>query len=462
MSKKKRILFIIPDGVGIKNYLYSNVIYYLKNNYDIVFWSTLPKDAFTEVLELHQISIEYKQIKLIPEGLISRLLRESSTYARLIFNSNTVNNKTILLNWQSKKGNYKLKILYKLSEIIGKWASKKYKRILYLEKKGRKYWSKKHIENYKNCLKELDINSILITHQRVAGVMPICIASKLLNIKTITAIFSWDNLPKARLAVKTDIYLVWSKWMKNEMKIYYPEIAQDAVKLVGSPQFEFYLENKYLENRVEFANKYGLNPEKKWICFSGDDELTSPFDPDYLKDIAQSIQSLKENNIELIFRRCPADFSTRFDDVLHQYKDVIHIIDPIWNSNANGWTGFFPKLGDISLQVNLAQHCEGVINVGSTMAHDFITFNKPCLYINYNQKESKKLDIKDIYRFQHFRSMGNLDAVGWIDSKDDIKTKIELLIKTPDLIAKDRKKWMQKIVLHPLQDNSKLIAKELA
>jgi hypothetical protein len=40
--------------------------------------------------------------------------------------------------------------------------------------------------------------------------MPICIAAKELNIPVITAIYSWDNLPKARLAVQADKYIVWS------------------------------------------------------------------------------------------------------------------------------------------------------------------------------------------------------------------------------------------------------------
>ena len=62
-------------------------------------------------------------------------------------------------------------------------------------------------------------------------------------VMKITFIFSWDNLPKARLAVEADLYLVWSQWMKDEMRDYYPEISEEKVKLVGTPQFEFYLDN---------------------------------------------------------------------------------------------------------------------------------------------------------------------------------------------------------------------------
>ena len=46
MENKKKVLFIIPDGVGIRNYLYSDIITNLKDKAEIVFWSSLPKEAF--------------------------------------------------------------------------------------------------------------------------------------------------------------------------------------------------------------------------------------------------------------------------------------------------------------------------------------------------------------------------------------------------------------------------------
>ena len=73
--------------VGIKNFLYSDIIKYLKSKCDISIWSTLPIDAFDDVKRLHQINFNYKQIVLRPEGIMTRLYREATTYARLIQNS---------------------------------------------------------------------------------------------------------------------------------------------------------------------------------------------------------------------------------------------------------------------------------------------------------------------------------------------------------------------------------------
>jgi len=461
MPKKKHVLFLVPDGVGIKNYLYSDIINHIKVNAFITIWSPLPIEAFNDVKRIHNIDFGYKKIRLSPENTLTRLYREATTYARLIHNSKLQNNPTILTNWRRPNYSFKVKVLYKCAEILGRFFSKKYSRILNFEKKSILSISPNSINVYLNDLKELKPSSIFITHQRVAGLMPICLAAKKLKIKTNTAIFSWDNLPKARLAVKTDYYFVWSKWMKNEMKDFYPEIPEDNVKLVGTPQFEFYLDDKRIVSRTEFAKKHGLDTNKKWICFSGDDITTSPYDQLFLKDVAESLYSQKEI-IQIIFRRCPVDFSSRYDGVFNKYKDLIVPIDPIWNiESETGWAGYFPKYEDINMQVNLSYHCDLVINLGSTMALDFAAYSKPCLYLNYNPSDDNTWSTKIIYNFQHFRSMQDLNPVGWIADKKLILEQVKNALNNSEIIAPDRKKWMEVLVLHPINQNANLIAKSL-
>lgn len=458
MLKKKHILFLVPDGVGIKNYLYSDIITNLKNDSKITIWSTLPIEAFEDVKRIHNIEFDYKQIQLSPENSLTRLYREATTYARLIYNSELQNNPTILSNWRRPNYSLKVKLLYSCAELLGRYLSKKYSRILNFEKKSINKIPQKSIDKYFKDLEVLQPSSIFITHQRVAGLTTICLAAKTLNIKTTTAIFSWDNLPKARLTVKTDNYLVWSQWMKDEMKTYYPEINEDNIKLVGTPQFEFYLDKSRITSRENFAKQYGLDINKQWICFSGDDITTSPYDNLFLNDVAQSLESEKDN-IQMIFRRCPVDFSSRYDDTLNAFKDFVIPIDPIWNvQSETGWVGYFPKYEDINMQINLVYYCNMVINLGSTMALDFATYNKPCLYLNYNPSTDNAWNTKNIYNFQHFRSMKDLNAVGWINGRDQILKTVLQTLKTRDEIAPDRKKWMETIVLHPLDTNSQNIA----
>lgn len=460
MNPKKHVVFIVPDGVGIKNYLYSDLLKHLDAFAKVTIWSPLPESAFKEVKSLHNIEFNYKKLTLYSESIVTRLLRESASFARLNYNAKKTQNETILLNWRRPKGNFKLGLLYRFAETIGSWAKSNYNRIISLERRSKQNWSSTIIESYKTELKALKTDSIFITHQRVTGLMPICLAAKALNITSTTAIFSWDNLPKARLCVDTNYYILWSDWMKRDMDLFYPEIKQEQLKIAGTPQFEFYTQNDRITDRATFAKRYGLNPESKWLCFSGDDEYTSPYDPTYLNDIAEAITTI-DQPVQLIFRRCPVDFTTRYDAILETYKDIIISIDPIWHTDAKAWVGYFSKLEDVDLQVNLAKHCDAVINLGSTMALDFATFNKPCLYLNYDTVKDDNWCTEFIYRFHHFKSMEGLNAVGWLNSKSEIKATILAVLEADSTVGSDRKLWLKKLVLCPLEANANLIANTL-
>ena len=80
-------------------------------------------------------------------------------------------------------------------------------------------------------------------------------------------------------------------------------------------------------------------------------KITSPHDQLFLRDVAAALQG-KANNLQVIFRRCPADFSNRYDTTLEQYQDFIISIDPIWNvASQTGWSGYFPLFDDIAMQL---------------------------------------------------------------------------------------------------------------
>ena len=150
MKDKKKVLLIFPDGVGIRNYLYSDVVQHLKEHADLIIWSPLPEAAFEEVKTLHNLQFEFKHIVLQPESIFTRVFRESATFGRLIINSQKTNNDTILTNWNYQPKSLKLKFLNKISIYLGSWASKSYDRIVKLDSKAQNNWSQSIINKYKN------------------------------------------------------------------------------------------------------------------------------------------------------------------------------------------------------------------------------------------------------------------------------------------------------------------------
>jgi hypothetical protein len=156
--------------------------------------------------------------------------------------------------------------------------------------------------------------------------------------------------------------------------------------------------------------------------------------------------------------------SDRFDFVLNKYKEFVFSIDPDWKiakEEGDSFTSIYPTTNDNRLLVNTVKHSDIVINLGSTMAHDFAILDKPCLYLNYDPIDNSKFEVEDVFGFEHFRSIDNLEAVGWINSKNEISNRIFEGLHTPKKVGKDRKEWLKRIVLHPIEGNSKKLIEKI-
>lgn len=455
MPKKKAVL-IFPDGVGIRNYLYSDVF----KNTDLELIILHDFDEETQLLLSNLTSI--KQFYKIPnynESFKEKFLRELICLCRLKYNAEKVDNQSILTNWKTDYAGISKKIFYK---VISKLSNRidGYNGILKLEKSYQKSVRKTDFYDQINLLfKEVEPDFIFCAHQRGLKCAPIFAVAADRKIFSSTVIFSWDNLPKARMALKADQYLVWSDYMKAEMATYYPEIPAEKIQVTGSPQFEFYTDEKNIIPKEEFYNRYQLDQNKKIICFSGDDVKTSPDDSKYLYDLASElVRNNLQNDYQILLRRCPVDLSGRFDVVVKQFPNLIKEATPIWNFNStSAWTTVFALPEDVKLLVSTAFYCDIVVNLGSTMAFDFALFRKPCVFIAYDQEQKTDANwsVDTIYNFQHFRSMPNESAVIWWKKKDAICT----LIKTAQY-SSDMDVW-QHIILGDFKNSSLGIRKAL-
>lgn len=425
MIKKEKIVLLFPDGVGIRNYLYSDVFKGIQD--DLVLFHNFDSATISTLKEQTSLSDDI----LIPEykeSIKEKFLRELICLSRLYYNAVLTSNPVVLTNWNWKQKTLSKSLFYKSIEKIAPFF-KKYSTILKLEQRYQKAIRENSFyDEVKVILEEMQPKTVFCSHQRGLKAAPVFAAAKDLGIPTTTVIYSWDNLHKARLALRADNYLVWSEYMKAEMALYYPEILQEQVHVTGTPQFEFYGDQTNIIEKKLFFEKYNFDPNKKIICFSGDDIKTSPDDPSYLKDIAVELTKANlQHEYQILFRRCPVDFSGRFDSVVREYSNLIKEVAPLWHCNSSKeWSAVYPSRDDVKLLVSTVFYSDVVVNVGSTMAFDFAIFNKPCMFINYDQENKKEKDwsVKTIYQFQHFKSMPGQDAVIWLNSKEEFVEKL--------------------------------------
>ncbi|RXJ45408.1 UDP-glycosyltransferase [Gelidibacter gilvus] len=442
--KKKKAFILVPDGVSLKNFAYTK--FYNKayeRGFTIVFWHHTPFDF--DSLGFSHLAIEQPKLHWLTTVLKNVRKRvELSRFAKreedVIYNSYV-----FPLSYKTLKASVRSLLTNLLTFVFDSEKGLRSVRRTIQKLEGQTSY-------YKHCLAVLEEHRpdvVYCTSQRnVLAIAPLLAAAKL-EIPTVCFVYSWDNLPKATLDVTADYYNVWSQHMKHELLHYHHFINESQVHVTGTPQFEPHYIKELLQPKERFFEENNLNLDITYLCYSGDDVTTSPKDPMYLRDVAKAIRSLKNkgHSLGLIFRRCPVDFSDRYDSVIEEYADVIVPIQPIWKKMGGAWDTILPLPEDVTLLSNLALHTAAVINLGSSMVFDFVIHQKPCLYMNYNYFNEANLPEQGVYVYDyvHFRSKPCEDVVIWLNHPNDIAKSIEAVLEHPSPTISAANLWYEKI-----------------
>ena len=438
---KKHVLMIIPDGVSLRNFFYSSFLEQcIREQLQISILNLSGFDIQLEGVSVH--GIHHRKLHILTTVLKNVRKRLELQQFSTQFN-NTIYQHYVFKS-RVKDVQSLLRVL--LTQLCYVWYAT-VSDIRQLRDRINKL--EQQTDYYRACIaliNDLQPDVIYNCSQRsVQAIAPIQAAKKL-GIPTVGFIYSWDNLPKATLDVETDRYHVWSDHMKKELLQYHPFIKLEQITVTGTPQFEMHFDSALKQRRDEFFRTYGLDPNKKYLCFSGDDVTTSPHDPQYLEDVAQTVRDLNQENDQwhIIFRRCPVDFSNRYDAVLQAYQAEITPIAPQWQRLANSWDAVLPLKEDNALLVNTVAHCELVINLGSSMVFDAACQGTPCAYIAYNPEGiALQKDVQTIYKFIHFQSMPTDAPVFWLKKPLALKSVLINLANDQQSVLKSAKEWFE-------------------
>ncbi len=463
-----KIYFLAPDGIGVRNYLYSDIIKHLKGH-QIGLIHSLPQDAVDEIKLIHPVDISTIKMPVQKESFVMKLCSDISYRARVIRNGRIEKNNALKITNLKINAARKKSTLYDIYTKMTVWfsgfASYSISFINFLDS----YYNKKGIKQpeFITLRQELEQHApdiILCTHQRASNAGIIMTMAAQMGIKTVAVIYSWDNLPKSRITFLADKYLVWSDYMRNEMNIYFPTIKNEAIHITGTPQFEIFSKKEFYWTNEKFLQHFNLPAGKKIICFSGGD-LLSANDQYYLDDLANALTTLPEAERPFILvRPAPVDPSNRLPEICEKYPNFLRLGIPEWKkqTESNSFEAYYSSYKDLEVLTNICLHSDTIINIGSTMGLDFAHFDKPAIYLNYaiEPNPNPYYDIKDIYGLQHFRTLNNLDGIVWVYNKEEMIPKIKAVLNHPDTIATERLKW-KKLLTNDITNATEKIAEIL-
>lgn len=450
-----KIVLVVPDGVGIRNFLYTRFLDLLAGQAEVVAWHVLPRHVLTSQ---DGRAVRFEPLPWVREGLAARVLRQAKIYAQLHWRYEE-DAADVMLHNRRPSGGALSRTVGHAAHLLGRLVPTPH---------GAAWLDRRHaaaasrdadLAPFEEFLRRERPDAVFCTHQRASRAVPALLAARRLGIPTATFIYSWDNLPKGRMAVHADRFLVWSEAMKAELLLYYPEVDPERVRVVGTPQFEPHLDPALARPREEFLGSLGLDPARPVVCFSGDDEMTSPSDPVFLQDLAAALRNLP-GPPQILFRRAPTDVSGRYAGVLARFPEIA-VCEPAWRAGEGDWTQVAPLPEDLGLLANVARHCAAVVNLGSTMGMDFAVFDKPAVYIAYNPAEPGTRDVMSVYRLPHFRCVHDLQPVYWARSADDLGEQVRRALGQPGEKSAARARWLRQIVAFPLDRASERCAAAL-
>ena len=305
-GRRLSYLLVIPDGTGIRNFLCTPFIDLLLETGDVHIWHGLPSASIQPFESRWHGRVSWSELPRLKDGVFERLSRQSKAYAQIVWQRKTRGEFPV--NLRRPPARLRDRLMDRLARIIGAVFSGP-RRIVALDRAHQWFAARaEHNLDYGRYLAAVSPDVVFCSHQKSLHAVPAMLAARARGVPTATFIYSWDNLPKGRMPVRADFYLVWSDFMKSELLSYYPDVTADRVRIVGTPQFESYADSGLEEARTTFLQRLNLDPNKSVVCFSGDDPGCSPYDPEYLRDLARGLRSVPESvRPQVVFRRSPVD-----------------------------------------------------------------------------------------------------------------------------------------------------------
>lgn len=111
-------------------------------------------------------------------------------------------------------------------------------------------------------------------------------AARKKGIKTVAAIFAWDNpTTKGLPAAVPEFGIAWSETMKQELNQAL-DIGLDRIFVSGPAIFDIYAK-KLEQSREQFCEQFGLDPQAPIIFFVTNSPGGFPYNPTYLRALAR-------------------------------------------------------------------------------------------------------------------------------------------------------------------------------
>ncbi|WP_416444064.1 hypothetical protein ACH3O9_02520 [Leeuwenhoekiella sp. A16] len=461
-TKEGKLGLVITDGVGYRNFVLSTFLDEACHKFEHIYiFSGLPKTAYPNLDESLFTIIELPVFKENKLNWFWRKLKEVAHLQQHKANSGIADN----LKMNSKKGFSANAILTKIIYAISSVFHSE-KNILFYEKLQEISFSGNSVVKvYGDLLKQNKPDVLFFTHQRPPFIATLVYWAKQYKIPTAAFIFSWDNLAsKGRMASAFDHYLVWSKLMQDELLRFYTQTTKQQISIVGTPQFEPYVNSEYDKSEDWFYNEFRLKRNLKTICYSCADKSIGPNDPLVIETIAKAIRENMLNDCQLLVRTSPAEDESRFAFLKESYPEI-KWNHPKWLQtrldHPEPWSQRIPRKEDLAELKAILAYCDINVNMCSTMSLDFMLFKKPVVNTVFGNENNGLYNDQRFLNYEHYKNVIDSGAVKIATNENELITFLNLYLQNPTTDELNRKQLIAQEIGQPLNKTTALCVEAL-
>jgi hypothetical protein len=249
----------------------------------------------------------------------------------------------------------------------------------------------------------------------------------------ITSIHSFDNITKyAWVPVVYDVYMLWNRYMLDQLFRIYPQTKNKQVHITGAPQFDFYYNDAFLYSKIYWQQMMGItDTSKKVILYAGGSALLFPRESQYVQHIINAIENGDIPGNPILIIRChPLDTMDRWQSTAIRSAQVI--FDAPWTGekiqkHTNLTTADIKKLCATLAYTDIH------INLCSTMTLDGSAFNKPQIGPAYDEVlPAASKTLKKMYYQEHYEPIMKHKVVQLANSKKEMITLIINMLNGPE------------------------------
>lgn len=401
----RTVIFSIPLGYYARNLLRSGVFEALAGETDL------------------------RLVILTPEGRASSLVREFALDGRVFFEElhPRVTPPPI---WE--RALYKLSTLWRSSPVAYRWVAVIWERVhgllhpVFYREVFRRYRPDLVVTGSPGYHSDRDI--------------PVIREARLAGVRTLCAVFSWDNLAThGIMPTRPDQLAVWNEMMRQdacEGHHYDPE----RVEVVGPPHFDVYHRVDVYRPRDEFLKGLGLDPTGSLVTVIG--ISNNVVDNTYLLHalVDARLRGALEPEVQILYRPHPTDRSPRLAGARQRYEGRGLTFD--WTMRYSPALRWDPDWEEMVHLANVLKHSDVVINFASTIAIEAAILDRPVVNIEFSTTEPDLFQrrIIDLAYPRHYRHILARNGVRRVRTVEELIDAIRRYLADPSQEREGRRR----------------------